>query len=52
MIFLKHFDTSKQTLKGVGKHYVQRNSKVGDLTNYINEKMGWPAGIPLKLFEV
>ncbi|KLO14677.1 cysteine proteinase [Schizopora paradoxa] len=51
MIFLKHFDTSKQTLKGVGKTYVQRNSKVGDLANFINIKMGWPAMTPLKLFE-
>ncbi len=52
MIFMKHFDTSRQTLLGVGKTYVQRNSKVGDLSNYINEKMRWPAGTPLKLFEV
>lgn len=52
MIFLKHFDTSRQTLLGVGKVYVQRNSKVGDLFSYINEKMRWPAGTPLKLYEV
>lgn len=52
MIFLKHFDTSRQTLYGVGKAYVQRNSKVGDLNHYINEKMRWPAGTPLKLYEV
>jgi hypothetical protein len=52
MIFLKHFDTSRQTLLGVGKVYVQRNSKVSDLFSYINEKMRWPAGTPLKLYEV
>lgn len=52
MIFMKHFDTSRQTLLGVGKTYVQRNSKVADLSNFINEKMRWPAGTPLKLFEV
>lgn len=52
MIFLKHFDTSRQTLLGVGKFYVQRNSKVGDLFQAINEKMRWPVGTPLKLYEV
>jgi ubiquitin carboxyl-terminal hydrolase 7 len=52
MIFLKHFDTSKQTLYGVGKCYVQRNSKVGDLCSLINEKMRWTPGTPLKLYEV
>ena len=52
MIFLKHFDTSRQTLLGVGKVYVQRNTKVADLLPYIHEKMRWPVGTPLKLFEV
>ncbi|EJD02278.1 cysteine proteinase [Fomitiporia mediterranea MF3/22] len=51
MIFLKHFDTSRQTLYGVGKCYVQRNAKVSDLHGVINEKMRWPAGTPLKLYE-
>ncbi|KII89207.1 hypothetical protein PLICRDRAFT_599629 [Plicaturopsis crispa FD-325 SS-3] len=51
MIFLKHFDTSKQTLFGVGKVYVARNSKVGDLAPIINEKMLWTPGTPLKLYE-
>jgi len=52
MIFLKHFDTSKQTLCGVGKCYVVRNSKVGDLISVINERMRWTPGTPLKLYEV
>ena len=52
MIFLKHFDTSKQTLFGVGKTYVPRSSKVGELVPIINEKMRWPPGTPLKLYEV
>lgn len=52
MVFLKHFDTSKQTLLGAGKAYVPRNSKVGDLYPVINERMRWPAGTPLKLYEV
>jgi ubiquitin carboxyl-terminal hydrolase 7 len=52
MIFLKHFDNSKQTLYGVGKVYVLRNSKVGDLMPLINERMRWGPGTPLKLYEV
>ncbi|KAI0928557.1 hypothetical protein AcW1_005763 [Taiwanofungus camphoratus] len=51
MIFLKHFDTSKQSLYGVGKVHVQRSSKVGDLIPLINERMRWTPGTPLKLYE-
>ncbi|KAF9453207.1 cysteine proteinase [Macrolepiota fuliginosa MF-IS2] len=51
MIFLKHFDTSKQSLFGVGKVYVLRNAKVGDLIPVINERMRWTPGTPLKLYE-
>ncbi|KZT28449.1 cysteine proteinase [Neolentinus lepideus HHB14362 ss-1] len=51
MIFLKHFDTTKQTLYGVGKCYVQRNAKVGDLIPIVNERMRWTPGTPLKLYE-
>jgi len=52
MIFVKHFDMSKQTLYGVGKVYVSRNSKVQDLHPIINERMRWTPGTPLKLYEV
>lgn len=52
MIFLKHFDTSKQTLYGVGKVLVQRASKVSDLVPIVNERMRWTPGTPLKLYEV
>jgi ICP0-binding domain of Ubiquitin-specific protease 7 len=52
MIFLKHFSVNEQTLKGVGKVYVQRNSKVGDLVSTINMKMGWASTTPIRLFEV
>lgn len=52
MIFLKHFDVHHQTLTGVCKRYVARNSKVGDLVPYIQEMMGWPAQTPIKLYEV
>ena len=52
MVFLKHFDTSKQTLLGAGKVYVLRSNKVGDLIPIINERMRWTPGTPLKLYEV
>ena len=52
MIFLKHFSVSEQTLKGVSKAYVQRNSKVGELVGTINALMGWQATTPLRLYEV
>jgi ubiquitin carboxyl-terminal hydrolase 7 len=52
MIFLKHFSVNEQTLKGVGKVYVQRNSKVSELVGTINAIMGWAHTTPIKLFEV
>ncbi|KAI6001236.1 ICP0-binding domain of ubiquitin-specific protease 7-domain-containing protein [Pisolithus albus] len=51
MVFLKHFDTSKQTLLGVGKVFVLCNSKVQDLHPIINERMKWTPGVPLRLYE-
>ncbi|EJD52931.1 cysteine proteinase [Auricularia subglabra TFB-10046 SS5] len=51
MIFLKYFDVAKQTLCGVGKVYVSRSSKVGDLTAIINERMRWPPAMSVKLYE-
>ena len=52
MIFLKHFDVTRQSLYGIGKVYVSRSAKVADLYQFINEKMRWSAGTPLKLYEV
>jgi len=52
MIFLKHFDTSKQSLYGVGRVYMSKASKVGDLVPVINERMHWVDSTPLKLYEV
>ncbi|KAJ7285909.1 hypothetical protein C8J57DRAFT_1496609 [Mycena rebaudengoi] len=51
MVFLKHFDTSKQTLLGAGKAYMLRTSKVSELQHVINERMRWTPGTPLKLYE-
>ncbi|KAJ7046714.1 hypothetical protein C8F04DRAFT_1307881 [Mycena alexandri] len=51
MVFLKHFDTSKQSLLGAGKAYMLRTSKVSELAHVINERMRWQPGTPLKLYE-
>lgn len=51
MIFLKYFDTSRQSLLGVTRMYVQRQMKVGDLIPTINELMRWPPTTQVKLFE-
>lgn len=51
MIFLKYFDTSRQTLLGVSRMYVQRQMKVADLVPTINELMRWPPTTQVKLFE-
>lgn len=52
MTFLKHFDTSKQSLVGAGKVYMPRTHKVGDLIPIINERMRLAPGTPIKLYEV
>jgi len=52
MVFLKHFDTTKQTLYGIGKAYMNRINKVSDLIPLINGRMMWDPATPLKLFEV
>ena len=52
MIFLKHFDTTKQTIYGVGKIHVQRTCKVRNLIPIINKRMRWALGTSLKFYEV
>ncbi|KAF9583319.1 hypothetical protein BGW38_009760, partial [Lunasporangiospora selenospora] len=51
MIFTKYFDPFTQTLEGVGKLYVQKNGKVGDIVPILNERKGFPANTPLNLLE-
>ncbi|KWU45004.1 ubiquitin carboxyl-terminal hydrolase 5 [Rhodotorula sp. JG-1b] len=51
MIFVKHFDPNKQTLRGVGHFYVHRNMRVMDLASMINERMGYLPTTPLKVYE-
>jgi hypothetical protein len=52
MVFLKHFDTMRQSLFGTGKIYMPKASKVSDLIPFINERMSWISGTPLKFYEV
>lgn len=52
MLFLKCFDASQQKLLGAGKYYMPRSQKVSDLIPIVNERMRWPSGTPLKLYEV
>lgn len=52
MVFLKKFDTSRQTFNGVGRIHVQKASKVRDLVPIINKRMRWSLGTPLRLYEV
>lgn len=52
MIFLKYFDVSRQTLTGQGKVFVNKNNKVSELIDVIQEKMNWASGTPIKLYEV
>ncbi|KDQ18041.1 hypothetical protein BOTBODRAFT_29357 [Botryobasidium botryosum FD-172 SS1] len=51
MIFLKFFNVSEQSLRGIGKTYVSRHSKVGDLAGTIAALMNWVPQTPIKLYE-
>ncbi|KAF9649122.1 cysteine proteinase [Thelephora ganbajun] len=51
MVLLKHFDTTRQSLFGIGKVHVPRAGKVSDLIPIINERMGWAPETPVKLYE-
>ncbi|KAI8605315.1 cysteine proteinase [Dissophora ornata] len=51
MIFTKYYDPSTSTLEGVGRIYVQKTAKVGDIVGNLNEMKGLPVNTPLKLFE-
>ena len=52
MIFLKYFDTSRQSLLGVSRMYVQRHMKVSDLVPTINELMRWPPATQVKMLSL
>lgn len=52
LLFLKHFDAEKQTLFGQGHVYIGKHKKISELGPIILERMKWPAGINLRLYEV
>lgn len=52
LLFLKHFNTEKQTLTGAGHIYVGSGGRVSDMVPEVLERMGWPANTELKLWEV
>jgi hypothetical protein len=51
IVFLKHFDRTRQTLLGAGIVFVQETDKVRKLEDMINDKMGWEEGTALKLYD-
>ncbi|PKY58434.1 hypothetical protein RhiirA4_550053 [Rhizophagus irregularis] len=51
IIFLKYFDPSTQTLKGLCHLYVQKFGKVKDYINIFCEKEKLPPDTPLKIYE-
>ena len=52
LLFLKHFDAEKQTLTGQGHAYIGKHKRIAELGAIILERMGWEAGVTLKLYEV
>ena len=52
IVFLKHFNATRQTLSGIGNTYVRRANKVSDLIPIVKEKMKWSPETQLKLYEV
>ncbi|KAI9885549.1 MAG: hypothetical protein M1823_002648 [Watsoniomyces obsoletus] len=51
LIFLKHFDATNQTLKGVGHVYIPRRARVADLVPKVNKIVGWPEDTAIELYE-
>ena len=52
IVFLKHFNTTRQTLFGIGNIYVRRTDRVRDLIPIITDRMKWSPEKQLKLYEV
>ncbi|KAG0370870.1 hypothetical protein BGZ54_003296 [Gamsiella multidivaricata] len=51
MIFIKYYDPFASKLEGLCKLHVHKQAKVADIIGQLNEKKGFPANTPLKLFE-
>lgn len=52
LLFLKQFDPTTQTLSGHGHVFISRTRKIQELGPLILERMGWPEGTKLTLYEV
>jgi len=52
IIFLKHFDPTRQTLFGIDKICMPGANRVSDLIPIIKERMKWRSETQLKLYEV
>ncbi|CAG8581315.1 9289_t:CDS:10, partial [Cetraspora pellucida] len=51
LVFIKYFDTDKQSLKGFCYLYVRKHGKVGDIIPFLREKKNFPPGTSLKIYE-
>ena len=51
LLFLKHFDAKRQTLKGAGHLYIGKHKRIAELGPFILGKMGWGQGTNLRLYE-
>lgn len=51
LIFLKHFDIKKQTLKGITHIYINKHDKIGTLISIICSLMNWPFTTSIQLYE-
>lgn len=51
LLFLKYFDVEQQRLSGHGYLYIDKSKRISELGPMILDRMGWPAGANIKLFE-
>lgn len=51
LLFLKYFDVDSQTLTGRGCIYIDKSKRVAELGPLILDRMAWPAGTNIKLYE-
>ncbi|KAF9179390.1 hypothetical protein BGZ50_006969, partial [Haplosporangium sp. Z 11] len=51
MIFIKYYDPFTSTMEGVGRLFVHKNTKVGDIVGQLNEMKKFPANTPLQFYE-
>ncbi|KAI5285383.1 hypothetical protein KEM55_000682, partial [Ascosphaera atra] len=51
LVFLKCFDVERQTLTGICHTYAHKRARIADIGHTIVERMKWPCGTEVKLFE-